>query len=177
MRPTIISPTIQEFDGVRYYRCGVYFQRKGVKLYHAVWKYHRGPIPAGYHIHHRDNDRSNNTIGNLECITVKEHLGVRHGPEFGERGRRAQPKASAAAVAWHRSEEGRRWHAEQGNRLQQMKRPRVQTVCQQCGEKFMAAAYAVASGYAKFCGPNCKAKDFRLRHSNYPLWFVTRKGR
>jgi hypothetical protein len=162
MRPTIISATIQEFDGVRYYRCGYYFQHKGEKLHHAVWRYHRGPIPAGYHMHHRDNDRSNNTIGNLQCLTVKEHLGGRHGHESAEKWRRAQPKASAAAVSWHRSEEGRRWHAQHRQNLIGRKQPRVPAKCQQCGADFMAPAAQL--GYAKFCGPNCKAKDFRRRH-------------
>jgi hypothetical protein len=158
MRPTIISATIQEFDGVRYYLCGFYFQHKGVKLHHAVWRYHRGPIPSGYQMHHRDNDRTNNTIKNLECLTVREHLGDRHGQEFAERGRRFLPRAVTAAAKWHRSEPGQRWHAQHGKKMRGSKHPRTPAVCQQCGENFMAA------NLAKFCGPNCKAKDFRRRH-------------
>lgn len=49
-----ISTTAQRFDGVTYYLCGEYFQRKGRRLHRAVWEHHNGKIPNGYHVHHKD---------------------------------------------------------------------------------------------------------------------------
>src|SRR4249920_1704457 len=85
--PIVISPTIQEFAGDRYYLCGKYFQNVRGRLHLAVWRLHRGEVPPGHHIHHKDDDRSNNDLENLECLTVQEHLGERHGKQFGEHGR------------------------------------------------------------------------------------------
>src|ERR1035437_906524 len=109
MQPIVISRTIQEFDGIRYYLCGRYFQRKGVRLHIKVWEYHNGPVPDGRHVHHADDDRSNNDAGNLECLTVLEHLGDRHGAESGARGLPSIAKAGQAARAWHGTEEGKLW--------------------------------------------------------------------
>lgn len=36
--------------------------------------------PSVYHIHHKDGDHHNNSISNLECLTVAEHLKV-HSPQ------------------------------------------------------------------------------------------------
>ena len=30
------------------------------RLHRCVWEYYNGEIPKGYHIHHKDNDKSNN---------------------------------------------------------------------------------------------------------------------
>ena len=53
----VISSTVQRFNGVSYYLCGKYFQRRGVRLHRMVWEYHNGKIPQGYHVHHVDDDR------------------------------------------------------------------------------------------------------------------------
>jgi len=47
-------------------------------LHRNVWKDHNGPIPDGHDIHHKDENKLNNNIGNLEILTTKEH-GEIHG--------------------------------------------------------------------------------------------------
>ena len=162
MRPAVISETIQEFDGVRYYLCGQYFQRNGVRLHLAVWRKHRGPIPDGHHVHHRDEDRSHNWIDNLECITRAEHLGDRHGEASAERARPHLPKARRAAAKWHGSAKGRKWHSEH---FEQHIRPvmdkRVPATCQECGAQYEASAAKLKQ--AKFCHQNCRARALRRR--------------
>lgn len=44
------------------------------KLMHRyVWEKERGKIPAGWDIHHKDSDKTNNMIENLECLSKSEH--------------------------------------------------------------------------------------------------------
>jgi len=38
-----------------------------------VWRHAHGPIPAGYHVHHKDGDFTNNALENLECVEGKAH--------------------------------------------------------------------------------------------------------
>ncbi|WP_366129747.1 HNH endonuclease signature motif containing protein [uncultured Roseovarius sp.] len=38
-----------------------------------VWECAHGPIPGGYQIHHRDGDRTNNKIRNLEALLPQDH--------------------------------------------------------------------------------------------------------
>jgi hypothetical protein len=43
----------------------------------ATWEQCVGPIPEGYHIHHTDNDPTNNCFSNLECMSREDHW-LRH---------------------------------------------------------------------------------------------------
>lgn len=43
-----------------------------------IWVRINGPIPKGYHIHHKDGDFTNNSIENLECISASDHAKLHH---------------------------------------------------------------------------------------------------
>jgi len=47
----------------------------------VVWERHHGPIPAGHEIHHRDLDKLNNAIDNLEALTRTDHKRIHSGCE------------------------------------------------------------------------------------------------
>jgi hypothetical protein len=73
-----------EFNGEPYRLDSGYYQsanRRGPKsrLHQVVWTFHNGQIPPGHVIHHKDGNRANNDISNLECITRSEHS-KRHAP-------------------------------------------------------------------------------------------------
>jgi len=165
MRPIIISKTVQEFGGKRFYRCGAYFQNKGVRLHREVWEFHNGKIPEASHIHHLDGDRSNNAPQNLECLSVLAHLGERHGEDSAERGRGALEDARKLAAVWHGSSAGRQWHSEHFERhIRPVMDRRVSAVCEQCGAEYMVSAARVAQG--RFCGGNCRASALRKRRAD-----------
>src|SRR3990167_7896753 len=42
-------------------------------MHRYVWEYYNGPIPESYEIHHKDFNKWNNEIENLELITKSEH--------------------------------------------------------------------------------------------------------
>lgn len=42
-------------------------------MHRYVWEKERGKIPQGYDIHHKDEDKGNNHISNLECLPKSEH--------------------------------------------------------------------------------------------------------
>ncbi|MDR1147599.1 MAG: HNH endonuclease, partial [Spirochaetaceae bacterium] len=39
----------------------------------VVWEEHNGPIPQGMHIHHKDGNKENNNIENLELVDALTH--------------------------------------------------------------------------------------------------------
>lgn len=96
-----------------------YFHASGGRLLHrAVYESEIGPIPDGWHVHHRDRDTSNNAADNLLALDPREHRSITVG-DFQQRGQswydrdamlvhldRVRPLASE----WHRSAEGREWH-------------------------------------------------------------------
>lgn len=160
MQVTVISETIQEFNGVRFYRCGRYFQHKGLRLHRAVWEHFNGPVPEGHHIHHKDEDRANNQPENLECLPGRDHVG-HHGKTGGHWGN-GIAAATNAAKAWHKSDAGRDWHRQHyQDNCKDVLHAKQLMQCQECGGQFLGRVIA------KFCHPNCKAKDFRKRHPGY----------
>lgn len=93
-----------------------YFSRSGGFLHRDVWAYFNGPIPDGCHIHHKDNDPSNNDISNLECLPKDEHF-KEHSADRSARAKTPKQIALLNEIRpktkeWHRSEEGRAWHRE-----------------------------------------------------------------
>jgi hypothetical protein len=168
MQPVVVSATIQEFNSRRYYLCGKYFQHKGSRLHLAVWKYHHGPVPEGHHVHHRDNDRANNNLSNLECLTVNAHLSGRHGAQSVKNGLKGIKKAGKAAAVWHGTEAGRKWHAENFERhVRHIIAERITLICQQCGKQY--AASRIKRAHSKFCGGACKQRALRRRRATKRL--------
>ena len=47
------------------------------KYYRRLWeKLNNKKIPSSYHIHHLDNNKNNNNIDNLICVSPEEHFEV-----------------------------------------------------------------------------------------------------
>lgn len=154
--PTEISSTIQEHDGIRYYRCGRYFQCNGSRLHRIVWQQHNGEIPAGFDVHHIDGDRSNNGIENLQLMHESDH--ARHHnsqPERIEHSRMAIKKAQVAATEWHKSADGHEWHKEQYARVKDALHQKVIRKCEYCGNEYMGPRFG------QFCSNNCRCYSRR----------------
>jgi hypothetical protein len=149
---TVESVTVQVFLGLRYYRCGRYFQRKGRRLHLVVWAHHFGPPPAGCHIHHADGDRANNQSWNLRAQPRAAHLAL-HASAQPARGVRY---AAPAAAAWHGSPAGIAWHRERGRLNRQMATPRA-AVCEQCGRAYESVRPR------RFCSPRWRQTALRRR--------------
>lgn len=156
MQVIIINETTQEFNGLRYWaKTSKYYSRHTRKggprrLHRDVWEYHNGPIPNGYHVHHKDANRQNNQLNNLELRFASKHLS-RHGKQADHTNWIAAQQRGAAA--WHGSEEGRRWHKEQYEKhCKAVLHKKVEHECIVCGKKF------IAQSGAKTCSRNCRAK-------------------
>lgn len=73
----IIDDKHQKFNGITYgtsnspRMTGLYF--KLLSLHRMVWICYNGEIPEGHDIHHKDFDKENNVISNLELVHKDEH--------------------------------------------------------------------------------------------------------
>lgn len=50
-------------------------EQKTIKVHRIIWETANGEIPKGYDIHHKDKNRTNNSISNLEMIKSSIHRG------------------------------------------------------------------------------------------------------
>ena len=150
MQPIIVSKTQQEFNGKKYYRCGRYFQTAGSRLHRDVWEYHNGPIPSGkgWHIHHVDHDRSNNSIDNLKLIDAPAHSAHHHAGH----GRGMPREAIEAAREWHGSDAGGDWHRAHYKQTSAALYAKTKDYkCAHCGVGFKSNRIDTS----RFCGRNC----------------------
>jgi len=54
-----------------------------VRMQHClIWERNYGAIPAGMQVHHKDFDKTNNAIENLELLTPLEHKRIHEGCRF-----------------------------------------------------------------------------------------------
>lgn len=155
MQVQVISSTIQKFDGVSYYLCGNYFQRKGKRLHRIVWEYHNGEIPKGFEVHHIDGDRANNDISNLQLLTENEHHGIHmNDPARKEQSRRDIKKASEHAKAWHKTDAGFKFHSDHMKEYWK-NAPANTYICTYCGKEFQTK-HVYGKGQNTFCCSNHK---------------------
>lgn len=130
-------------------------RRKRLHVY--LWELVYGEIPKGYEIHHKDHNKDNNNIENLELLTKREHI-ARHKEEMTEEQRQAKrinlivnalPKASE----WHKSAEGRNWHKQNYEKAKENLHLKKIFVCELCGKSYIAEV----TGNNKFCSNACKS--------------------
>lgn len=155
-----------DFNGSHYVRddkTGYYLCHDGYgaghRLHRDIWEYYNGTIPEGYHIHHKDHDKGNNDIENLQLMSNSEHQKL-HGAELTEEQREKKrknviEKANPAASKWHGSEEGVKWHTENGKRVMARRKSR-KYICSFCSKEFETKRYYGEVENA-FCSNNCKS--------------------
>lgn len=51
-----------------------YIYVNNIPLHRLAWEKHHGKVPKGYHIHHKDGNKTNNDINNLQLISASEHI-------------------------------------------------------------------------------------------------------
>lgn len=156
---------IAYFNGLRYRKdknTGYYLHTvargTGTRLHRDVYEYYNGEIPKGYQIHHKDHDKSNNEISNLELLTKEEHLKL-HGDELKAEEREWRRKniinnAVPKAIDWHKEKEGKAWHKEHYEKMKNKLHAKEEYFCECCGKKFEA----VKNGKNRFCSNACCSK-------------------
>lgn len=98
-------PVKPRFD--RYQYLHVDFVRNGVydrrRVHRVVWEAFNGPIPGRMEINHKDLNRSNNTLSNLEILSHKDNINHAHAIYAEQRahipkGQRRGPRSQYAKV-------------------------------------------------------------------------------
>jgi hypothetical protein len=142
------------YKGKRYQLVGRYYWN----LHRDVWRDHFGEIPEDHQIHHRDGNPKNNNIENLLCIHRKVHSAytVRNNKWIGsEENRQQLSQIRGKALLWHATEEGKRWHINQGKEFWKNKKP-VSKKCEECGNEYLYRWHT-----SKYCHNKCKKRARR----------------
>lgn len=126
-----------------------------IRLHVYVWTKERGPVPQGYQIHHIDENKDHNDIGNLALLSPSEHMRWHNTHLSTERQEQRRKnileKGIPAAAEWHKSEAGHEWHLEHYEQTKDKLHQRVKGKCEVCGKEF------IGTPHQRFCSNNCKS--------------------
>lgn len=131
--------------------------RKRLHVY--VWEYYNGEIPKGYEVHHKDMDKNNNEIENLQLLSKSEHTKF-HGNMLDENRRKqlrenmiknVMPKAKA----WHSTPEGKEWHSKHAKETAK-KTKYKKYICSYCNSEFESKR-TYPENENRFCSNKCKS--------------------
>lgn len=151
----------QYFNGIKFTRddkTGYYLNSTIRKRMHRyVWEHFNGAVPKGFQIHHKDKNRANNDISNLEAVPFSTHAKM-HSKEKAETRREEiivnlRENALPKAVEWHKSEEGRDWHKVHYENTKHKLHPEEMMVCEMCGSEYKGKV----SAENRFCSNKCKS--------------------
>lgn len=117
-------------------------------LHRKIYEDNFGPIPAGYHIHHKDGNTENNSPDNLQALPANVHVGMESKKSWEEKGDTRRARLRTA-------------EAREKNSNGQKNRVEKELVCEFCGDKFMSRAYN-----SKWC-PECKAHQFSDKYGRH----------
>lgn len=143
-------PESENWADRSYFTPGIADRQRGVKrLHQELWRSIHGPIPDGCDIHHADGNPLNNDPDNLVCLDSNDHQRSHNHPGNPDK----LNEVRHLAAAWHRSEEGRKWHSEHAKWTWKVRKP-LTKVCDQCGESFETLARRDSD---RFCSNACKS--------------------
>jgi len=145
-------------------RCYYHNPLTGRRLHVVIWEDHNNcSVPKGYHIHHKNGNYDDNTIENLTCVPIGEHIRItlkNLTPEQKEKNIQHLAAIRPLTKKWHGSKEGHDWHK---NHALQRKPLAIKKNCEVCGKEFIDK-----SGHGRFCHQNCKATALRRRRGIKP---------
>jgi HNH endonuclease len=118
----------------RKYKNGYYSRIERVHFHRVIWEENYGEIPVGFCIHHKDGNKENNNITNLECISRKHHAKL-HWESGGEIRKEKVRENIKKAQLWRSTKEGREYSAAHHKKLWK-KAKLYSRVCTVCGKKF-----------------------------------------
>lgn len=130
-----------------------------IRAHRWVWNSIHGAIPKGYHIHHKDEDKSNNDIQNLELIEMSRHFSIHmQCPIKRKRASEHCNSIRPLTKEWHQSEEGRAWHRLHALQGKFGKWEKEDVICDQCHQTYQRQKHT----RGRFCSNKCKSQWRRL---------------
>lgn len=126
-------------------------KRRRVYQHRWVWEAANGPIPEGHVIHHRNGDKADNRLENLECVTKREHSSGHNKGNTSNKGKKRELRevvcidCGVTMLRGHGRKDQRcaRCRSAKAERLRKVERQ-----CEYCGKVMLSVR-------GRFCGQRC----------------------
>jgi hypothetical protein len=127
-----------------------YLTYKRKNCHRIIWEQDVGPIPDGYDIHHKDGNKFNNLLSNLECLSKSDHMAL-HANENREKMSKCMSDNSEKIHAWLNTEKGKKFLSEKAKK-QWEEQPLKDFICAVCFKQFQTKHNRKN---VKFCSDAC----------------------
>lgn len=139
-----------EYNGNVYRLTGGYYKKHiTIFLHRQVYEDHYGPIPKRFHIHHKDGNKLNNNISNLECLSESDHHRKTWKNDDGTKKELAR-KNIKKAIEWRKKPEAKPILSKKNKKAWQ-KRFFEKCICKKCNKEFKSRMPKLA----KWCSKQC----------------------
>lgn len=150
----IIDEKFQSFNGKKYHVTKSGHYTRSCSLHQEVWQYYRGTIPQdNYQIHHIDWDAANNSIKNLQLLTISEHFSIHANtppPEVAESKIEQFTCARCGKSFRTAIRSGHKYCSRSCQRAAQLEAKKThEKICLFCGAKFLGESNS------KYCSREC----------------------
>lgn len=123
-----------QWDGYTWHmRTGKSYYERRVLLHREIWEAANGPIPTGYDIHHKNDNKTDNRLENLELLTHGKHSALHYQEKLAPHRQKAMDNAKAA------------WQYNQSIRMQR------DLVCARCGTIY----HSPSAHPIRYCATAC----------------------
>lgn len=167
-RPHNPDADYQIIDGIYFYKetnSGYYLgnvkvpgrnRRYPMRAHVYVWISHNGEIPKGYQVHHKDENKANNDISNLELLSTEDHLSF-HGYKRSKQSRDNMIKTVIPKAAeWHKSEAAKQFHTDHYNKYtKDIWMEPITLKCEFCGKEYQTIH--ASKSHSRYCSNKCKS--------------------
>ena len=158
----IFKGQLFHFDATK----GFYVDKTGKFLQDYAWEQYKGSIPEGYVVKFKTDDVSNANLLNLTLEKVENDADTttKVVENVVTEEKVLEKKTSVCnltddarqkAVAWHKSEEGHKWHKEQIKKQRENDVFVKELICDNCGKSYQGI---YNSGANHFCSSACKSQ-------------------
>ena len=151
-----VSDTQKKCYGFTFYKNNHGRWVGSIGMHRFVWAYFNGEIPGGYEIHHRDFNKENNDISNLELLTEAEHRKI----HAEHKKNRAVPQNATFVCAFCGKEfkavnrGNNTYCSSQCRKKANYAQDKVERICLVCGKVFWSEKHR----NARFCSRKCIGK-------------------
>lgn len=137
-----------------------------IRAHQWVWKNSHGEIPKGYHIHHVNENKSDNRIENLELIKAARHVRFHMkekmlNPLEKEKAINNLNKCRELSKKWHASKQGIAWHSYHAIKNNFGNWEPIEKTCDNCNTKYLTKKKSERGN--NFCTNACKSA-YRRKH-------------
>ena len=133
-----------------------YLRYKRKYCHRLIWEQDIGPIPEGYDIHHKDGNKLNNLLENLECLSKADHMRL-HANETREKRSKCMSDNSEKVHAWLKTPKGKKFLSKKAKK-QFADRLFKTFICEICQKQFKTKS----NKQVMYCSGNCVTKARRL---------------